>query len=109
MKIISFIKKFMVICFATYCSLTTAMSNYDHNDSTVKKVTAYVRKYINSSMPVIEDKRQLIHKQQQSLYQWVEGKEFKDISGQQVYTVRRSRFDTGGVNDRESREYLVRK
>lgn len=58
-------------------------------------------------MSVIEGRKQLSHKQQQSLYRWVEGKKFKDISGQQIYPDRGNIFYKGGVNDKGSRKYLV--
>lgn len=105
---ISFMKKFTVIYLIACCFLTMAMQ-YDPNDPTVKKVTAYVMKYINPHMSVIEGRTQLSYEQQQELYRWVKGKKFKDISGEQIYTDRRARFNKGRVKEQGSREYLVRK
>ena len=101
-------KKFTIIYLVACGFLAMAMPAYNHEDLAIRKVTAYVRKYINPNMPVIEGRKQLSRKQQQSLYQWVEGKKFKDLSGRQIYTDRRNTFDKSGVNGKGSREYLVR-
>ncbi|MCR5224714.1 MAG: HNH endonuclease [Alphaproteobacteria bacterium] len=109
MKMVGFMKKFTIIYLVAYGFLALAMPGYNHEDLVVKKVTAYVREYINPNMPVIEGRKQLSREQQQSLYRWVEGKKFKDISGRRIYTDRRNTFDKSGANDKGSRKYLVRR
>ncbi len=93
------------------CTLSAmdALPAYNRGDATVKKVTAYVREHINPNLCHISGRAQLSNEHQAYLYNWVQGKQFTDISSQKAYTDRRDTFDNGKVSDHGSRGRLVAK
>lgn len=113
-KVRSFLK--LILSYAACCimfcthdsaAMRAGIPTYNSDDATVRKITAYVREYINPNMHHIASRAQLSVEQQGHLYSWIEGKRFTDISGQKAYAKRRETFDSGSVDDYGKRDNLV--